>query len=266
MHAAEEMLVKGSFGESGRRIVVEEYLSGEEVSVLAFTDGHSVLTMIPSQDHKPIYDGDRGPNTGGMGAYAPAPLLDRATLASVEEDILKPVVREMASSGRPYSGVLYAGLIKDPQGIKVLEFNCRFGDPEAQALLPLMKTDLFELMERTVADDLSNAAIEWRDEHAVCVVLASGGYPSKYEKGKIISGLEDVSRMKDVVVLHAGTATTDAGLVTAGGRVLGVTGLAGSLEGAIERAYEGAARISFDSVYYRKDIGAKGLQWTGGSR
>jgi phosphoribosylamine--glycine ligase len=260
LHAAEEMLIKGSFGDSGRRIVVEDCLKGEEVSVLAFTDGESVLTMIPSQDHKPIYDGDKGPNTGGMGAYAPAPLVDEKTLASIEEEVIKPVIKEMAASGKPYVGVLYAGLLKDAEGLKVLEFNCRFGDPEAQALLPLMKTDLFELMERSVAKDLSNASIEWRDEHAVCVVLASGGYPAKYEKGKLISGLDEVSRMKDIVVLHAGTAVAEAGVVTSGGRVLGVTGLARSLEAAIERAYEGVAGITFDSVYFRRDIGAKGLR------
>lgn len=259
LHAAEGMLVKGSFGDSGRRILVEEYLTGEEASVLAFTDGDSVLTMIPSQDHKPINDGDTGPNTGGMGAYAPAPVVSETMLASIEESILKPAVREMGNMGRTYVGVMYAGLLISGEEVKVLEFNCRFGDPEAQALLPLMDTDLFDLMERTVAHDLSHAHIDWLDENAVCVVVASGGYPRKYEKGKIINGLREASAMKNVIVFHAGTQASDGRIVTNGGRVLGVTGLGKSLRNAIDRAYEGVAKIGFDSAYYRRDIGSKGL-------
>ena len=265
LHAAEEMLVRGSFGDSGKRIIVEECLKGEEVSVLAFTDGKSVLTMIPSQDHKAIYDGDRGPNTGGMGAYAPAPIVDHGLLEAIETDILKPVAKEMADSGNPYEGVLYAGLLVNAEGIHVLEFNCRFGDPEAQVQLALMETDLFDLLERTVAGDLSRASIEWLDQYAVCVILASGGYPSRYEKGKAISGLDALAPMRDVVVFHAGTALSDGRIVTDGGRVLGVTGLGKDLEGAILKTYEAVSRVTFDSVYYRKDIGAKGLLGRGGS-
>jgi phosphoribosylamine--glycine ligase len=265
LHAAEEMLVKGALGESGRRVVVEEYVKGEEASVLAFTDGESVLTMIPSQDHKPIYDGDKGPNTGGMGAYAPAPIVDSKMLESIERTVLRPTVEAMADSGNRYAGVLYAGLLLNADGISVLEFNCRFGDPEAQPLLALMETDLFDLLERTVASDLRDASIRWRDECAVCVVLASGGYPGKYEKGKVISGLKETASMADIVVFHAGTARSEAGVVTNGGRVLGVTGLGKNLQGAVERAYEGAAKIVFDSVYYRKDIGRKGLLKRGGA-
>jgi phosphoribosylamine--glycine ligase len=259
-HAADSMLGKGSFGAAGKRIIVEEYLFGEEVSVIAFTDGKSVLTMLPSQDHKAIYDGDKGPNTGGMGAYAPAPLLNRRALTEIEDKVLKPTVAQMEKDGRPYAGVLYAGLIITPDGFKVLEFNCRFGDPEVQVLVPLMDTDIFDLMEKTLTHDLKGARISWAEQHAVCVVLASGGYPSKYEKGKIISGLSEASSVKDAIVFHAGTALADGKCVTSGGRVLGVTGLGSSLELAIRKAYETVEKIGFEGMQYRKDIGAKGLQ------
>jgi len=259
LRAAEDMLVKGSFGSAGKRIVVEEYIQGEEASVLAFSDGKSVQTMISSQDHKQIYDGDKGPNTGGMGAYAPAPVVDRRMLTDIEEKVLKPTVREMNEQGCPYVGVLYAGLMITDEGLKVLEFNCRFGDPETQPLFVLMETDLFELMEKTLAHDLESSQIEWANQHAVCVVLASGGYPSRYEKGKTIGGLDEASAMKNVFLFHAGTAFADGKYVTSGGRVLGVTGLGDTLEGAIERAYEGVDRISFEAMYCRRDIGAKGL-------
>lgn len=259
LRAAQDMLVKGLFGVAGKRIVVEEYLQGEEASVLAFSDGKSVLTMISTQDHKQIYDGDKGPNTGGMGAYAPAPVVDKNMLTDIEERILKLTVREMDGQGCPYVGVLYAGLIITEEGPKVLEFNCRFGDPETQPLFALMETDLFEIMEKTLAQDLKATRIEWTNQHAVCVVLASGGYPSRYQKGKTIGGLNEASALKNVVVFHAGTALSDRKYVTSGGRVLGVTGLGDSLEGAVERAYEGVDRISFEAMYYRRDIGAKGL-------
>ncbi len=260
LHAVEEMLVHGRFGKAGKRVVVEDCLEGEEASALAFTDGESVLMMIPSQDHKQIYDGDTGPNTGGMGAYAPAPIAGGVRLEEILENVMKPAVREMARLGRPYVGVLYAGLMIGEEDLKVIEFNCRFGDPEAQALLPLMDTDLFELVERTIASDLRGAEIEWKDGHAVCVVVASGGYPDKYEKGKVIAGLDSASRMKNIAVFHAGTAFEDGRTVTNGGRVLGVTGLGKTLKESIDTAYEGVARISFESMYYRKDIGAKGLR------
>jgi phosphoribosylamine--glycine ligase len=259
LHAAEDMLVRGRFGKAGKRVVIEDCLVGEEASVLAFTDGQSVLMMIASQDHKQIYDGDTGPNTGGMGAYAPAPVAGGTMLDEILEKVMKPAVKEMADLGRPYVGVLYAGLMIDKEAFNVVEFNCRFGDPEAQALLPLLDTDLFELMERTIASDLEGAEIEWQDRHAVCVVVASGGYPEKYEKGKIIAGLDAVSRMKNVAVFHAGTALENGRVVTNGGRVLGVTGLGKTLEESMDTAYEGIRRIDFESMYYRKDIGAKGL-------
>ncbi|TET83561.1 phosphoribosylamine--glycine ligase [candidate division TA06 bacterium] len=259
LRAAQDMLVKGLFGVAGKRIVVEEYLQGEEASVLAFSDGKSVLTMISTQDHKQIYDGDKGPNTGGMGAYAPAPVVDKNMLTDIEERILKLTVREMDGQGCPYVGVLYAGLIITEEGPKVLEFNCRFGDPETQPLFALMETDLFDIMEKTLTQDLKATRIEWTNQHAVCVVLASGGYPSRYQKGKTIGGLNEASALKNVVVFHAGTALSDRKYVTSGGRVLGVTGLGDSLEGAVERAYEGVDRISFEAMYYRRDIGAKGL-------
>jgi len=259
LRAAEEMLVKGSFGAAGKRIVVEDCLRGEEASVLAFTDGSSVLTMISSQDHKQIYDGDRGPNTGGMGAYAPAPVVGDELLSEIEDRILKPTVKEMENSGTPYAGVLYVGLMITDDGPKVLEFNCRFGDPETQALLALMESDLFEIMEKTIARDLDGQRIEWSGRNAVCVVLTSGGYPSKYEKGKIVSGLNQASTMRDVVVFHAGTSLSNGAILTSGGRVLGVTGVGESLGAAVDTAYQAVEKISFEAMYYRKDIAAKGL-------
>lgn len=261
LFAVEEIMVKGVFGEAGRQVVVEEFLEGEEASVLAFTDGETVIPMLPAQDHKQVYDGDRGPNTGGMGAYAPAPVCTPEVMRAVEEQILRPAVRAMAREGRPYRGVLYAGLMITPQGPKVLEFNARFGDPEAQPLLVLMASDLVEVMEAVLEGRLAETQVRWHEGAAVCVVLASGGYPGPYRKGLPISGLEEAaSRHPDVVVFHAGTALAEGKVVTAGGRVLGVTARAASIEEAIARAYAAAGEISFEGMHYRRDIGQKALR------
>lgn len=257
LQAVEDIMVKGVFGAAGSRVVVEEYLTGEEVSILAFTDGETVIPMLPAQDHKQVYDGDRGPNTGGMGAYAPAPVCTREVYQAALDEILIPTVKAMAAEGRPYRGVLYAGLMVTDEGPKVLEFNARFGDPETQPVLMLLETDLVEIMEAALAGRLSEIDIRWRPGAAVCVVLASGGYPGPYRKGYVISGLDDVP--PDVVVFHAGTSLEDGRVVTAGGRVLGVTAVAEDIPAAIARAYDAVERIHFEGMHYRRDIGQKAL-------
>ena len=221
--AVHRIMVDKEFGDAGSQLVVEEFLEGEEVSVLAFTDGNTVIPMISSQDHKAAYDGDTGPNTGGMGAYSPAPVLTWELLAEVEEKILRPTVAGLRNEGIVYKGVLYAGLMITADGPKVLEYNVRFGDPECQAVLPQLKSDLVSVMFAVINRCLHDVDIQWHDNHAACVVMASGGYPGSYEKGKVISGLEEAAGIEDVVVFHAGTAQQGDETVTAGGRVLGVT-------------------------------------------
>jgi phosphoribosylamine--glycine ligase len=247
------------FGESGKRVIIEELLEGEEASIIAFTDGKTVLPMVSSQDHKRVYDQDKGPNTGGMGAYAPAPVVNSQILEKVLEDVLKPTVRGMAEEGIVYKGVLYAGVMLTSEGPKVLEFNCRFGDPENQVVMPLLETDLVDIMEAIIEDRLNKIEVKWSKKSTVCVVLASGGYPGKYEKGKEIKGLDEVSQMEDVIVYHAGT-TCNSGFFTNGGRVLGVTALADNIPGAIKRAYQAVDKIDFEGMHYRKDIGARALK------
>ena len=244
------------FGSAGSEILIEEYLEGQEVSILAFTDGESVLPLIPSQDHKAVYDADEGPNTGGMGAYAPATIIDEKLLDKITGEVLTPVVRGMAKEGKRYTGVLYAGLILTGTGPKVLEFNVRFGDPETQAVLPLLKTDILTPIEACIDGNLRDVRLEWERGYSVCVVLASGGYPGKYEKGKPINGLEEAS--KGVRLFHAGTATEKDNIVTNGGRVLGVTGAGTTLEEAIGKTYSAVSKINFEGMHYRKDIGKKG--------
>lgn len=258
--AVEEAMVRRAFGAAGRKVVIEEFLEGEEVSILAFSDGERVLPMVSAQDHKRAYDGDRGPNTGGMGAYSPAPVYTEALAAEVSERILLPTVRAMAAAGCAYRGVLYAGLMITERGPILLEYNCRFGDPETQVVLPRLKSDLLDAMEACARGDLRNVTLDWHDEHSVCVVMAAGGYPGAYEKGKPITGLEEAERVPGVSVFHAGTAERDGSVVTAGGRVLGVTALAPAIGTAIARAYEAAARIDFPDKHYRRDIGRRALQ------
>jgi len=257
LSAVQSIMVERVFGEAGSRVIVEECLNGEEASILAFTDGKTVIPMLPAQDHKQVYDGDKGPNTGGMGAYCPAPVCPPPLQQQVLEEILIPTVKGMEAEGRPYKGVLYAGLMITAGGPKVLEFNVRFGDPEAQPLISLLKTDLVEIMEAVVDGNLQDIELQWKNGAAVCVVMASGGYPGSYAKGFPIHGLDNVPA--GVEVFHAATAEKNGRLVTAGGRVLGVTAVDKDIPAAIELAYHGVKAISFEDVHYRKDIGKKAL-------
>ena len=257
--ALKRILVKNEFGDAGKQVVVEECLVGEEASFIAFTDGKTVLPLPSSQDHKPIFDNDQGPNTGGMGAYSPAPIVDPYLHKRVMNEIMIPTVKALAAEGRPYKGILYAGLMINNDQIKVLEFNCRLGDPEAQPLLIRLKSDLVPIMEAVIDGRLDTCQLEIDRRVSVCVVMASGGYPGKYSKGLPISGLNAVKRMKDVVVYHAGTDTKDGSIVASGGRVLGVTALGDTVKKAISRVYLAVSKISWENVYYRTDIGKKAV-------
>ena len=258
--ALDALMEEKKFGEAGRQVIIEEFLEGEEVSILAFCDGKTVVPMVSSQDHKKIYDNDQGPNTGGMGAYSPVPFYHDEFRKKVLEEILKPTIKGLQNEGREYKGVLYAGLILTKQGPKVLEFNARFGDPETQVILPRLKTDLIDILNAVIEDTLHKINIEWADSAAVCVVVASGGYPGKYQKRKAISGLERLEKMKDVIVFHAGTKFQDDKIITSGGRVLGITAWDETISKAKERAYRGVKEIYFEDMYYRKDIGAKAIK------
>ena len=260
IRALKQVMVKKEFGDAGSKAVVEECLIGEEASFLAFTDGKTVLPLPTSQDHKPIFDNDEGPNTGGMGAYSPAPIVDGLFHRKVMEKVMIPTVQGMAAEGRPYRGVLYAGLMIKNDEIKVLEFNGRFGDPEAQPLLVRLKTDIIEVMEAVIDGRLDEINLDIDERASVCVVMASGGYPGSYEKGIPISGLDSAGRMKDVVVFHAGTAFKGKNTVATGGRVLGVTALGDTVEKAISRAYQAVSKIKWKNVHYRSDIGQKALK------
>jgi len=261
IQSVDRIMVEKLFGEAGNRVVVEEYLIGEEASYIAFTDGKAILPMASSQDHKPIFDGDQGPNTGGMGAYSPAPVVTDEVNEKIIEKVLRPIIYGMGEEGRTYKGVLYAGLMIHEGHPKVLEFNARFGDPETQPVLMRMKGDIVPVLEACMKGTLSQHRIEWDRRSSVCVVMASKGYPGDYEKGKVIKGLEEVSRMEGVFVFHAGTALKGDQVLTNGGRVLGVTGLGEDIPRAIERAYQGVKEISWDGVHYRTDIGQKALCW-----
>lgn len=247
------------FGEAGRKVVIEEFLEGEEASFLAFTDGSRILPLASSQDHKPVFDNDKGPNTGGMGAYSPAPVVTVGICDQIVESVLRPTIEGMAREGCPFRGILYAGLMIRGADIKVLEFNARFGDPEAQPLLARLKSDLVPVLLACARGSLAGVELEWLDKAAVCVVMASGGYPGDFEKGFEIKGLEKADQMEDLVVFHAGTASRDGRIVTAGGRVLGVTGLGTTVAEAIDKAYAGVRAISWDGAHYRSDIGRKAL-------
>lgn len=249
-----------TLGEAGNRILIEEFLSGEEASLLAFTDGETILPMDSAQDHKPIGDGDTGPNTGGMGAYSPAPVVTPEIFDLCVEKIFKPTMAELRKRDIIYKGVLYAGLMINERGLRVLEFNCRFGDPETQVLLPRLDNDLVDIMEAVIDGRLDKIDLRWNPKSAVCVVLASGGYPGSYEKGKVITGLENIPANNDRIIFHAGTRIKDELTLTSGGRVLGVTGLADSLPQAIDKAYSLIGKIHFDKMYFRKDIGLKALK------
>lgn len=259
VEAVDLILTDRTFGDAGSRVIVEEFLPGEEASFLAFTDGTTVLPLPTSQDHKAVFDGDKGPNTGGMGAYSPAPVVTEEIHRQVMETIMFPTVKAMEAEGRPYKGILYAGLMINQGVAKVLEFNCRFGDPEAQPLLMRMQTDLVEVVEAIIDERLDQVDLAIDPQPTVCVVMASGGYPGTYEKGKEITGLDNKFH-DNVMVFHAGTALRDGSIVTAGGRVLGITAKGRDLAEAIALAYDAVVKISWDGAYYRKDIGQKALK------
>ncbi len=248
-------MVEREFGPAGEHIVVEECLVGQECSVLGFTDGRTVVPMVPSQDHKRIGEGDTGDNTGGMGCYSPVPIVDDQTLDYCVEHFLNHTVRAMAEEGTPYTGTLYAGVILPAAGPEVLEYNCRFGDPETQVIVPRLKSDLAEILLACAEGRLDTVAVEWSDQTCVCVVVASGGYPGPYEKGMPIDGLAAAEELPGVVVFHAGTALRDGHLVTNGGRVLGVTALGADYREALDRCYAAVDRIEFEGMYCRRDIG-----------
>ena len=257
--AVRAMLEGKAFGEAGARVVIEEFLDGEELTVMAFTDGKTVVPLAPAQDHKRVGDGDTGLNTGGMGAYAPAPVGTRELLDRVRRTVLEPVVEGLSRAGSPFQGVLYAGLMMVRGEPKVLEFNARMGDPETQVVLPLLKTDVVDVLMAVAEHRLDRLTVEWHNRAAVCVVLAASGYPGTPVKGTPIAGLEELARQDELVVFHAGTAAGPGGIVTAGGRVLGVTGIGETLEAARDRAYAGVRRISFDGMHYRSDIAARAV-------
>jgi len=258
VEAIMDSLVRGVFGESGRWVVIEEFLVGQEVSMMALSDGEHLYALPASQDHKQVCDGDQGPNTGGMGCYSPVPIFPEELYQHTLEGILQTTIRAMAAERRPFMGCLYAGLVLTEEGPKLLEYNGRFGDPETQVVLPRLEADLVDLLEAAVEGRLPEAVAPTSSGAAACVVMASGGYPGEYETGKLIDGLGAAAKIEDVIVFHAATKETDEGLVTSGGRVLGVTGLADTLPGAIETAYRGVAVISFERAHWRTDIGRRG--------
>lgn len=259
LDAVHEIMDDAAFGKAGSRVVIEAFMEGEEASLLAFTDGKTIRPMVSSQDHKRAYDGDKGPNTGGMGTYAPAPVMTKDMVEQATEKILKPMIAAMAKEGRPYQGCLYAGLMITEEGPKVVEFNARFGDPETQVVLPLLKGDLVKIMQACVDGTLDTAAVDWEDGAAVCVVMASGGYPKSYKKGYAIDGLKKAESL-GTFVFHAGTAKKDGKVVTSGGRVLGVTARGGGIKEATEKAYKGVEAIRFTDEFHRKDIAHRALE------
>jgi phosphoribosylamine--glycine ligase len=258
--ALDIIMRKRAFGESGKRVVVEECLKGEEASFMAFSDGETVVPMASSQDHKRVFDNDKGPNTGGMGAYSPAPVVTPELADRIMREVMYPTVRGMKQEGKPYKGVLYAGLMIGEDGPKVLEFNVRFGDPEAQPLLMRLDGDLVEIMLAVTDGTLKPEMVRWKDDASVCIVAASKGYPGNYDKGEPIEGLEEAAKVTGVVVFHAGTADKGDRVVTNGGRVLGVTARGADVAEAIKRAYDAVGKIHFDGMHYRKDIGSRALK------
>lgn len=250
--------VMESFGKAGASVVIEEFMEGEEASLLAFTDGETIIPMIPSQDHKRVFDGDKGPNTGGMGSYAPAPVMTKELIAEATEKILKPTIAAMNKEGRKYCGCLYAGLMITSEGAKVVEFNARFGDPETQVVLPLLENDLVEVMLACADGNLKNINLSWKNESTVCVVVASKGYPGYYEKGKVIEGL-DAAKNAEHLIFHAGTKENYGKVVTSGGRVLNVVDIGNNIKEARDKAYEGVSLIKFDGAFSRGDIAHRAL-------
>jgi len=262
--ALRTIMKERAFGEAGAKVVVEQCLKGEEASFMAISDGEVFLPLASSQDHKRIFDNDEGPNTGGMGAYSPAPLVTGELAREIMETVMNPVLRGMKKLGTPFKGVCYAGLMIDDGKPYVLEFNVRFGDPECQPIMVRMESDLYDLMEASVEGGLAGREVAWTDRASVCVVMASEGYPGSYEKGRPIHGLAEAGALEDVTVFHAGTGFEDGKIVNTGGRVLGVTALGSGIPEAIRRAYEAVSRIHWEGAQYRKDIGAKAAKYLGG--
>ncbi len=257
--AIDSILTERIFGDSGDRVIIEDCLYGEEASILVFTDGNNIVPLVSSQDHKRIFDNDRGPNTGGMGAYSPAPVVSRKIFGNIINDIFRPLINGLREEGKLYNGVLYGGLMITESGPKVLEFNVRFGDPEAQAILPRLKSDLIDVIMACIEGNLDRINLKWDERSCLCVVAASEGYPGPYEKHKEIHGLDSIKKLKDTVVFHAGTLCEDGKIFTGGGRVLAVTGLGNDIKSAKKKAYKALEKIDFKGMYYRKDIGDKAI-------
>jgi phosphoribosylamine--glycine ligase len=261
MRAVERILIEKEFGDAGNEIIIEECLVGEEASILCFTDGKIIIPLASAQDHKRVNDNDEGQNTGGMGAYSPAPIITDNLMLQIDREILKPTISGMEAEGCPYKGILYVGIMVTKDGPKVLEYNARFGDPETQCILPRLRTDLLEIIEKTIHCSLSTVHLEWDSRPAVCVVLASGGYPGHYKKGFEIEGLDKARDLDDVIVFHAGTSEKDGKILTNGGRVLGVVGIGETIRHAIDRSYMAVKLINFKDMHYRKDIGRRALKY-----
>ncbi len=261
--AIKTILVDRVFGDAGTEMLVEEFLVGEEASILAFVDGDTIVPLASAQDHKRLLNDDQGPNTGGMGSYSPAPCITQDMLAVVKAQVFKPVIAELKARGIVYKGILYAGLMLTKNGPRVLEFNCRFGDPETQSILPRLESSLIEAMEACINGTLASCEIRWSSDACVCVVMAAGGYPGKYEKGTPIEGLDDAAKIENVQVFHGGTKLTNDKVVTAGGRVLGVTATGESLDETVARAYQAILKIKFNGAGYRTDIAYRALKKEG---
>ena len=259
INAVTDIMENRSFGDAGDKVVIEDCLKGEEASFMVFTDGTTIVPMVSAQDHKRVFDNDKGPNTGGMGAYSPAPVVSDALAEKVIDEVFKPLLDGLKKEGIIYKGVLYAGLMIDDNQLNVLEFNCRFGDPEAQPILFRLKSDIIEIMEAIIDNRLSDINVEWEQEASVCVVIASKGYPGNYEKGRVIQGLDEAEEIKGVKIFHAGTAKKDNDIITAGGRVLGVTASGIDINEAVKAAYKAIEKIKFDGMHYRRDIASKAL-------
>lgn len=256
--ALKTMMEETAFGQAGARVVVEEFLEGEEMTLLAFVQGTTVKPMVPAQDHKPVNNGDQGPNTGGMGTYAPLPHIDSFIVEQIIRQIVEPTAKAMVEEGHPFEGILYTGLMLTKDGPKVIEYNARFGDPETQVILPLLETDLLDIFIAGLSGELENIEVNWKGKYSVCVVMSSAGYPGPYDKGKVIQGLDQIS--DPTIVFHAGTTKKDGQILTNGGRVLGITSMGDTLQEARALVYQAIEKISFEGAHYRTDIGSKALR------
>ena len=260
LDAIKDCLLDKKFHSAGASVVIEDFLKGEEASIFAFTDGETVIPMVPAQDHKAIFDGDKGPNTGGMGAYSPTPIATKDIEIKVMEQVFIPLIKGLKKDGVKYKGIIYAGLMIENNNIAIVEFNARFGDPETQVVLPQLKTDILDIFEAITSETLHKINVEWKNTPTVCVVMASEGYPNDYSTGYEINGIKDADSLENTNVIHAGTMINDEKLVTNGGRVLAVVGQSETLEKAIESAYKGIKKITFKNAYYRNDIGQKAFK------